>query len=334
MLAICLPCHLVSGQERPASHATDLVPVDTRSCFFADDEVSLLYSAADEEALRITWSLMANGRTLEQGTSEAAVLADSCVQQIVVKFPTPHLRVGIVLAAELQTTWISDNAKHHLSRPLTIFSRDPFSSRRSSLENTRIKLFDSDGKTAELFERYDIPHTRLLNLSAIELVTEGLVLVGEGVSFRKQRRLSETLLRAAQRGVSVLCLAPSDGNFPLNAQQSGQPSRLILDRGEVVRRYDKHFDSLPTICPLSLVPQRKEVVIGFAQGNSQWSWLNMEFPSESPNASSTKLIVCGLGMVTHWEESPVPRYLFVHLLDELSPAQLTEESQENVPAEN
>lgn len=91
------------------------------SCFFADDEVSLLYSAADEEALRITWSLMANGRTLEQGTSEAAVLADSGVQQIVVKFPTPHLRVGIVLAAELQTTWISDNVKNHLRRPLTIF---------------------------------------------------------------------------------------------------------------------------------------------------------------------------------------------------------------------
>lgn len=336
MLAICMLKHLVLGQETLGESANQLVPVNNRSCVFADDKTLFGYSIQNAEARdvdwRVDWSLLAGDRTITRGSSEVRLLGGSDSPQLNVQIPTPPLRDSVILPVQLQMTWTAGGKKYQHNRPLYIFSRNPFATRKAFLKNAQIKLFDSDSKTVELLDKNEIPHTRLLNLSAIDLVTEGIVLVGEGVSFRKQRKLSESLLRAAQRGVPVLCLAPSEGDFPLAIQQDGQltrPSRLVLERGEVVRRYDKRFDEVPTICHLSLESRRNEVVISAANGKDDWSWLNMEFPAEAPGMPSGRLIVCGLGIVSHWDTSPVPRYLFVHLLEELTSAQSTLENQED-----
>lgn len=331
MLLICLPCHVSSGQEEPAESAVELVPADKRACFFADDKVALLYSAP-VGPWHVDWSLMVGNRTVRKGSSQARLPADG--QQYLVEISTPPLRPGIVLPVNLQMTWISGNRNNQQSRPLTIFSRDPFTTRHALLEQAQIKLFDADGQTAELLENYEIPHTRLINLSAIDLVTEGLVLVGEGVSFREQSRLPQALLRASQRGVSVLCLAPSEGEFPLQDGQQARPHRLALQRGDVVRGFDKRFDEISTVSPLSLVPRRNEVLLSANNAAGDWSWLTLEFSPKSPDSPRGKLILCGLGIISHWDAGPVPRYLFVRLLEELSQTQSTEERQENELTEN
>jgi hypothetical protein len=231
------------------------------------------------------------------------------------------LRNGVVMPVQLQLTWHVGARTYERSQPLYIFSRDPFAIRQTFLENARIQLFDLDGNTAELLEKHEIPHSRLLDLAAIDLVTEGIVLVGEGVSLREQRKLPATLIRAAQRGVPVLCLAPVDGDFPLEIAQDGRsvrPSRFTLERGAVVRRYDERFDQLATDCHLSLETRRNEVVIAAADGQADWSWLEMSFPTEKPGKPNGSVIVCGFGIVSQWEASPVPRYLFVRLLEELT----------------
>jgi len=319
MIALCLSGHPALGQERVQQ---PLAPASTQSCVLAGQEATFTYLPTDMRVAdwQVEWSLVAGHRTLQRGGSQALPAPDRDVPGYKIKIPMPPLRDAVVLPVQLQIIWTADGKTYRHDRPLFIFARNPFAARQAFLEEAQIKLFEVDGKTAELLDEYEIPHSRLLNLSAIDRVTEGIVLVGEGASFREQQKLAESLLRAAQRGVPVLCLAPSEGDIPLMYS-----NRLVLERGEVVRRYDKRFDEIPTVCHFSLEPRRNEVVLSATNDQEGWSWLDMEFPEKSSEKPSGRLIVCGLGMVT-----PVPRYLFVRLLEELSRVPSTEEVQEDV----
>jgi hypothetical protein len=170
-----------------------------------------------------------------------------------------------------------------------------------------------------------------LNLSAIDLVDEGIVIVGEGVSFREQRNLADTLLRAAGRGVSVLCLAPSEGEFvfPQPAGSTTGRLRVAMEQADVVRRYDKQFNLLPTISRLTLEPRRNEVVVRASESGAGWSWLSVKYASKTPDANPSTMIVCGLSMIRDWETSPVPRYLLVRLLEDLTAIEPAEEKEKD-----
>jgi hypothetical protein len=304
----------------------ELQSADENSCIFAGDEARFRYFGF---AGPMEWTLVAANRTISQGASEAITSGPDQIPQLVVQVPMPVLRPGIVQAAELSMTWSVAGTRHQKSRAVTIFSRDPFSTRQAFLDQARIGLFDSDGETAETFEKHDIPHSRLLNLSAIDLVDEGVVVVGEGVSFRQHRKLPETLMRAAERGVSVLCLAPKDGEFvlPQPGEVTSGPCRVVFEQEEVVRRYDKRFDLLPTISRLAVEPRRNGVVVRTSESGPGWSWLSFAYAAEAPGEPPRELIVCGVSVVRDWENSPVPRYLLVHLLEELTAAQSAEESE-------
>ncbi len=337
MIAICLSTNIALGQESRTENPAALKILSSRSCFLESEEAHITYSVSDpvEEDEGLEWALVAAGRTLAHGSSGSTdIESDTVLARIYnIAVRMPPLRAGIVLPAELQVTWLRNKQTRRTKRSIYIFSRNPFAAQQAFLEEAQIKLFDADGRTAELLDKNEIPHSRLLNLSAIDLVTEGIVLVGEGASFRKQRKLAESLLRVAQREVPVLCLAPSEGDFSLAIRQDGllvRPSRLALERGDVVRRYDKRFDEIPIACHLSLESLRNKVVLSAVDGKDDWAWADMEFSAEASEKPPGRLIVCGLGIVTHWEESPVSRYLFVRLLEELTRAQSTLEKQKNV----
>lgn len=328
MLAICLPKYLALGQELPVANSRELQPVDENSCVFAGDEARFRYFGV---AGSVEWALVAANRTISQGTGEASAAGPNEAPQLVIRALLPRLNAGVVLPAELRLTWIEAGRMQQHSRPVTVFSRDPFSVRQASLERAKIGLFDSEGETAETFEQHDIPHSRLLNLSAIDLVDEGVVIVGEGVSFRENRNLPETLLRAAERGVSVLCLAPVDGEFafPQPDEASSGPLRIALEQSDIVRRYDKRFDLLPTIGRLAVESRRSSVVVRAIESGAGWSWLSVHYPGHAPGKSPRKLIVCGVSVIRDWKTTPVPRYLLVHLLEELTARKLAEEREKD-----
>ena len=279
----------------------------------------------------VDWALVTEARTLARGSSKALCLDDSESPSYIVEVPTPTLREAVVLPVQLEMTWRSGESKLQLHRPLTIFSRNPLSIRQTFLKNAHIKLFDLEGETAELLDKYEIPYTRLPNLSSVDRATDGVVLVGEGTSFLRQRGLQEILMKTAQRGVSVLCLAPADGTITLAAgpnDLSTRPNMLTLERRDVVRRYNKRFDLLSPVTHLSFEARRNEVLLRMSENSREWSWLQMQFPAEKPVSPRSRLIVSGLGIVSHWEVSPVPRYLFLSLLEELTPAQPAQEKND------
>jgi len=330
LFAICFLQTFSPGQELPTKPFPVLQSAGYQQCVLAGQEAQFGFSLVDGsgENLRVGWSLVSKGRILARGSSNALCMGDgSEAMPYSFTIPIPKLREGVVLPVELKITLAVEGQNLSFTHQLYIYSRDPFPAQKAFLEQAKIKLFDSDGKTAALLEENEIPHTRLLNLAAIDLVTEGIVLVGEGVSFRKQRKLAKSLMQAASRGVSVLCLAPSEGDFPLMVDGHDlhiRPRRFAIADGDFVRRYDKRFDTIASLSNLSLTSRRNEVVISVGEGADHWSWLNLDIPARKTDAADGRLMICCLGIVSRWDSSPVPRHLFAHLLQELTENSSTE----------
>ena len=49
-----------------------------------------------------------------------------------------------------------------------------------------------------------------------------------------------------------------------------------------------------------------------------WPWLEAAFARREADPLAGKLVICGLGVVTHWNETPAARYLFAALLERLT----------------
>jgi hypothetical protein len=319
LFAICLPKH---SRSQPAHVLSprELLPVDATSCIFAGKETRLSYVGATGP---VAWTLSAANRTIRQGTAESVAARPGDGANLTIALSAPNLQPGVTLPTELRLTWQADRGERQQIQPVTMFSPDPFSVRHAALLQAKITLFDATGDTAEVFDRHKLPHSRVQSLAAIDQRDEGIIVVGEGMSFRKQPKLLPTLTRAAARGVSVLCLAPADGEFEFPEADSTRSSaaRIAFEQASVVRRYDKRFDLLPTLTYLAVESRRANVIVRSSDTGPGWSWFAAEYRSRQPadsNGQPARLILCGLSIIRDWETTPVPRYLLVHLLAELA----------------
>jgi len=86
------------------------------------------------------------------------------------------------------------------------------------------------GKTAAALQKLHVPFEQEKNLETLADRKGGVVLVGEGVSFREEPGLADTLTKLARRGVTVICLAPSAGSVPIPGAEDRR--KLIHDFGQ------------------------------------------------------------------------------------------------------
>ena len=119
-------------------------------------------------------------------------------------------RITAALVADGQ-----DRSTARYEQPLWFFPAHPFAQRAEWLKDLKITLFDPAVTTAPVLKAMEIPFEETRNVAALEELKEGLLLVGEGVSFEDERALPEMLFKAAARGLPVLCLAPAKGTLPL-----------------------------------------------------------------------------------------------------------------------
>jgi len=168
---------------------------------------------------------------------------------------------------------------------------------------------------------HDLPYRLVGTTSALSRVTQGMVVVGEGVSIEDRRGLPETLLRLAAGGVSVLCLAPADGDFPFpgGGDDEEQPRRVMLGNCEVIRELDKRLDSdawapegRVAATGLELSTSKRGVLLSVGPSPRAWPWLEVIYPQGG------RLIVCGFGIVEQWDAGPTPRWLLLRILERLS----------------
>lgn len=317
-----------SSNGTPSSSGV-LEAADSRTNHFGGSEATLRQVIRDTEPHvgRLVWSLSAHGRSLRHGTVDVQHRGDGPTITDI-RVPLPGVKDGVVLDT-IFTVALVDGAGGRLathSRPVRIFAEDPFVDRRLWLERLRIAVFDPVGDTVGVFERSGVPFTPVRGASDIDGMRTGLLVVGEGTSWRAEPGLSATLVAAAARGVSVLCMAPRDGTLPLpaggDASGSERTKSLSLRGADVIAEIDPRLDwkdwsprGSAVTARMVAAAEGDAVVVRVGRAETEWAWLESRYGSGAVPGGA--LVICGFGIVAHWDATPAARYLLAGILSRL-----------------
>jgi len=328
-IAGALCCVIVCSEPAAADDLTAMiVPVERWSSLFGGQETTLHFRVLKLKANPaveglIQWHYSADQRILDRGEFEID-RDDGALAEI--KLRIPKVRDGVIFKTEIRVAYVprgANDAAATLTKSLWLFPEDPFADRRETLKKRKLSLFDPEGRTADLFEKIELPHQRIRNVAVLEDRGEhSYVIVGEGTSLIRNRGLAERLLSFAAAGGTVLMLAPSEGVIPMPGEASpkgepndAQPGELRFRQHHVIREFDKRLDSkfLPGTDDFagSKVTLRTRLSrIGMeVSEDGDWPWLTIEYPE-----TNGRFIFCGFSLIKHWDNGPTPRYLLSRIL--------------------
>jgi hypothetical protein len=313
LIAALCPAISVAGAERP-----QIEREEPWSCYFGGRTATLHYriAAPADRDRRAAWSFAVQGQVVARREATVGAGPESAgILEIALDLPSP--RPGLAIPATV-TVAMENGAR--LEHPLWILPEDPFEGCREALRGMRLVLFDPEKKTSHLLERYRVPFALVRDMASIAAAERGLVLIGEGVSFRQWRTLPETLVRTAARGLPVVCLAPSVGEMRLPGIGDGRPpvpAAIFLRRSDAITALDKRLDLLwppdgKTVASGIAWSGSRSGIVGEVTAGEGWPWVEAAFPGEG------RLLVCGFALMAKWENGPAPRYLFKSILSYMS----------------
>lgn len=301
---------------------TTIVPIERWSCMFGGQVTKLHFRILKLKTDplvdgRVQWHYSANQRTLDRGEFQVGRKDQT---QVEITLRVPKVRDGVIFKTELTVTYVprgKNAAEATFEKTLWLFPEDPFVDHRETLKELNLSLFDPEGRTAELFEKIDLPHQRIRNAAALNDGAEhSYVIVGEGTSLIRNRGLAERLLNVAESGGTVLLLAPSEGAIPLPGTDDDlQPGELRFCQHNVIREFDKRLD--PKFLPGTDDFAGSKVTLRTRLGrigmevseDGEWPWLAIEYPE-----TKGRLVFCGFSLVKHWNDGPTPRFLLNRIL--------------------
>jgi hypothetical protein len=306
-------------------------------CWFSGSEVSAVFRVSGLESQQATgrWRLSAANHTVARG--ETALVTENGSAPFRITFALPELNAGVAaeLLLELSATDArSGNELGMTNSTIHSFSPEAFASREKWFDALDITLFDSEKATSHLFDDMGIPCRFLRNADALVEVSKGLLIVGEGVSLKESRGLWDALLGVASRGVPVLCLALREGDFTLPGvgptELAAKPSAMTMKRHQAVSDVDKRFDQKSwcgkrNVASHSIVfeGERGPVAARVQEGSDGWLWLEQSYEDVA-----SRLVLCQFRLVKHWEQSPVPRYFLLKVLETMCPAEADKQEEE------
>lgn len=282
-------------------------------------------AAGDPQAVRLAWELTARHRTIRRGGQRLP--AGKGPHEVAIELEIPQLNDGVSLELEL-SVWLEDAAGQRigeaLGQTLWILAADPFAGASRRLEELQIVLFDPQKSTIERFEAAKIPFRLARGNDALAVSEEGLVVIGEGVSFETNRGLIETLRTLVRHGRRVVVLAPAAGTLVLSEGEKGeiQPAlrSLHLRRRDIISEFDKRLDAAAWL-DFELPDGRLGVELGgdglaleIAGNQLRWSYVEL-----TAQDSTGGMVVCDLPVIGRWDSGPTPRYLLAHLLGLFEP---------------
>jgi len=278
---------------------------------------------------RLGWQLAADGHTLARGESVISV-SPPMPGETAIRVSVPSVKPGVILQTRLSLLLMDgDKEAGHLEKTLWVFPEDAVADRGEWLKSLRLSLFDPVGKTTSLFNGLKIPYLEVRALDSLSEVKDGLVIIGEGISFKDYRGLSAIMLKTVASGVSVICLAPAAGEIELPSSVSGelpQPVAMEFSREGIVRKLDKRLDpegwapdGQSVVSGLMLRGERGPVIGEVGNGPGGWPWIELEYAG-----NNAKCVMCGFGIVGKWADSPTPRFLLVKILETVSGKKVSE----------
>ena len=272
---------------------------------------------------RAVWKLTSAGRTLSRGEFGVNAEPDRPAPVRVV-LTLPRMKNGVVLEAKLTVSLIADKERKAAStreKTVWIFPEDPFYLHSKWLKELKIHLFDPEKETLKVLEKAEVPFDEVGNVEGITELKEGVLLVGEGVSFKDYPALPDSLIQAAARGLPVLCLAPAQGTLPIPGMEKlrgFRPASLAWRSGDVIAEIDKRLDALSwsggeMIASTISLTAEERMVQGEVVPAGGWPWMEATYPE-----THGRLVICGFGIIRQWDASPTPRFLFDRLLERIS----------------
>jgi len=315
-----------------------ITPTESWSTLFAGEQVVRGFNVAGRGAFKgiVAWGLTVNRAVVSRG-ERAVGLAPNKATNVKLKLSLPPVKDGVVMPADLAVSLRPrgpGGAVATFTQRLWLFSRKPFAGRSAWLKSLRIRLFDPEGATSKVLTEASIPFALVRNVDAVADLEGGLLIIGEGTSFRNYRGLAAMMVKAAARGVPVLCLAPSGGDFA--AAGAGDPElpspvSIAFRREDIITEFDKRLDAGAwphdgriVATTLLVKADRGRVVVRATDRPAGWPWLEAVFggPSRASGPSGKpgrpcRLVVCGFAIVRKWGAGPTPRHLFGQMLRRL-----------------
>jgi hypothetical protein len=300
---------------------------DGRTCFFADSRVSIPVAmlSGQTDRSRLSWSLRMHDAVVARREVAIDVRAnDPTVHTL--DLDLPITREGLAIKGELAISLINslEQESAHVTMPLHILDPDPFVKRKQWLKELNLQVYDPEGQTVRVFETADIPFREINNPAGLEELSDGMVIIGEGLSLRTSRGLMSIVMKVAQAGVPVLVLAPAEGQFQLpgfgtsSEAQALDLKRLMFQDRDVITALDKRLDtarwaensdSVMRYFRIGAYRDQPEIVMDEKQG---WPWIALD------GKGKQRIRFCGFGIIRDWDDSPVPRYLLAAMLEQLA----------------
>lgn len=297
---------------------------------FASSRANVVYNLQLPNGFRgqLVWTLADAGanRVLPKGRGEVPVAAGDKTAKFALDLPP--LNDGVVLKATLTVSLIDAAKKEPVAehaKTMWIFSADPFVGRLKVLDDLKITLYDPDPKfaTADALKSLKIPFDQVDTAAALAESKGNVIIVGEDVSFVNEPELLKTLLPLAKKGATVICLAPAAGTFALPGADSNDGDDLSFKRRTAINEVDSRLDATAWLdCPSPIratvaIKSVEGSVVGEAvPGSENFPWLQIDYPE-----TKGRLVICGFGVIAHWQRTPTPRYLLDALLKRAIPTE-------------
>lgn len=272
---------------------------------------------------QVQWRLLANQRTLAS-RSAASVLKAKERQLLVVEVTLPELATAEAIPLEFLVEAVVKPGTEPIARHreiLWILPENPFADRLIKLKELPLTLFDPVGKTKEAFDALEIPYDEARDLTGISNVKQGILILGEGTSFREWKGVVEETFSVTKKGVSVLCLAAAvdEDLFPWEfiSESPHLFHKSRFERRNVIRELAPRVSlAWNTTTPvesqnLILAAKNNEVFVRTGSAKEGWPWLELR----REGMLYPTWVYCGLGVVRDWNQSPAARHFLVRLLD-------------------
>jgi hypothetical protein len=357
-LRLLVSSYLVAGFMIPSacdaqqSTALPVQPLQSWTNVVAGEEVSMDFRMPESisSGTSVGWSVLLENAVVRR--SETAVRDDPHFGRVLtITFTIPE---GDAKTRLTLSVIVSVNGQDRPAVQLFVYPADPFQQRISLPEADQFVVFDPSGNTADRLKSLKLSFRSERRIDTLSDLHDGILIIGEGTSFRQYRGLGNILRTAASRGVRILCLSPTMGtvlldehteshsNADLNSsglnttpQDTDSASgrqvvvsglrRLECRHADVLREFDRYLDvsawrGVPSMSETSLQIAGKSgsISVDFSEQPAGWVWIDAEY------AGGGRIVFTSLQMIRHWESGPGPRHAFWNCLAEIAQDSTTE----------